>query len=728
MALRGCSGSELYASEDGVGDLTCPEATLPDLPHLLQDSVSLTDCNDMTCDPQEEQTEYHSVVCGGILESHSCGTKERVCPNLLVCDSLEHGEVKDILLIEGMLPPQITTSEEVSGKNDRHIPSVSVKRSNPLLPPRERAPAVATEVCECVGDSYFSGCEESTVSTGGASCTDFTAKGAEAQFPVSAILISKNPFFGLKVADKSLHGNTSCPNLELEHRETLKSVARVSTITQTVDVSSDFRTCFTTSRSTSTQVCLSSRAINTEITMMNKSRPAGWRCETCADVVCNADWLFGAGSVEEIWSQLPETLEKHLDGNTATADRSLQIQKQWKSRNELCSSDLKMGTDRPVHLNKQDVKNSASSCCQKILQRAIEAELQILNTHYHMCSQHCLKIYLLALEESTCSISYFHRCSGNTELGLSLKVVLEDLRKNYNSMRMKIKMGVPLNALPPLSVETKLFPMSSYVPCKDNLQTICLTEGGQPSDCISSETFEEQREDQGVECGCVKKEEGNDYWFDAKEDLTGADFSVISEETKKQEEKKDMVDLIEVKVMESGNECSFIRVGGLSSSVSEDDLRSHFQKYQIADILTYADSGNYRCTFLCVKDTNKAKAAVEEINQQKIKGKIVSVELVNNASEDKSLVSQILTSKLWHEVQPVNNNQRNDQDKTPASASNSVKAPDATSVSEKEHLLPVTSLEISCSTQVPLETKCPGLKSSAEDFSLQANQKVKNCH
>lgn len=40
----------------------------------------------------------------------------------------------------------------------------------------------------------------------------------------------------------------------------------------------------------------------------------------------------------------------------------------------------------------------------------------------------------------------------------------------------------------------------------------------------------------------MKTEERNEYWFDAKEELTVADFSVISEETKKQE-KQDTVDL-----------------------------------------------------------------------------------------------------------------------------------------------------------------------------------------
>ena len=65
------------------------------------------------------------------------------------------------------------------------------------------------------------------------------------------------------------------------------------------------------------------------------------------------------------------------------------------------------------------------------------------------------------------SCTYFNRCNGNTGLGSSLMLVLEELKKNYYHMRMKIKTGIPLNALPPLSVEIKLFPISSsYVPCK----------------------------------------------------------------------------------------------------------------------------------------------------------------------------------------------------------------------------------------------------------------------
>ncbi|KAM6307382.1 RNA-binding protein 44 [Aegotheles albertisi] len=597
-------------SEYGAGDQTCPEAAKPELPHLLQDTLSLPDCNGMPCDHQEEQTEYHSVVWGSIPESCSCGSKGRVCPDLLVCDSLGSREVKDVLLADGTPKPQTATGQEVPGNSDRHVCSISVKQENPLLSPAGSAPAVTVQFCDGAEDSDFYSYEGSGACAHGASCT---AKDAATQFPVSAVLTRENPFSEGEVADKPSHGNTSC--LNLEHHGSLRAITGGAAVNQAVDAGSDFRASFTTSRSTSAQVCLSSRAVNTEITMMDKSGAVGWCHETCAGVAGIPGGSCGAGVAEKMWSQLSDTPEKHSGGNSAAAKGRSQLLEQQESENELCSSDLETSTGRLLHPDKQAGKNSTSNYCQKTLQRAVEAELQILNTHYRMCYQHCLKICKLTLEENTS----FSRSNGNTELNFYLILVLEELNKKYNRMKEKLKMGVPLNSLPPLSVEMKLFQVSlSYVPSKDSPQAVCVTDGGQPSDSTSSRTFEEQHQDEDVECGCVENEEGDECWFDVGEELTVAAFPGISEETKKQQEKQDTADLRE---MESGNARSSICVDGLSSPVSQGDLRLHFQKYQVSDTITSVDSSNYRYTLLPFEDSNKAKLAVEEMNQKKIKGK-----------------------------------------------------------------------------------------------------------
>ncbi|XP_010221870.1 PREDICTED: RNA-binding protein 44 [Tinamus guttatus] len=504
--------------------------------------------------------------------------------------------------------------------------------------------------------------------------------------------------------DKS-GGNVRYLKPELERLASLDSVTSDSkvTVNQTVDASSDFRACFTTSRATNAQVCLVSRAVNTDITMMNKSRPVEWRREVCADVACNTDWSWVSDSTEETWPQFADILGKHLDGNTAAAETS-QIQDPWESRNEPCS------TARPLHLEKQSLKDSI--CCRKLLWRAVQAELQVLNMHYQMCCHHCYEINKLMSEEE----KGFYRCIKNgladTELNASLLSVLEELKKSYETMKKKIEMGVPLSALPSLSVETRLFTLfSSYVPGKDNPQTVHLTSGTQPRHSTTSKTFEDYHKDQDVEYECRKNEEMNEYWFDAKENLAATDFSATFDE--KQQEKQDTDSPREMKIMENAGEVFFILVGGLNSSVSEGDLRSYFQKYEVNNILICVDSSDYRYAFLCFKDANKAKLAVEEMNRKEIKGKTVSVELVKNASGNRASVFQNLLTKFWYEIQSINS-QNSVQDKTFTSASNSVKAPATTSASEKVLLLSTTSSKITHCSPASSKTKQLDAKSSTE--------------
>ncbi|XP_031460409.1 RNA-binding protein 44-like isoform X2 [Phasianus colchicus] len=676
------------AKEQNLADSTSERCTaVPELPQLLQDSQPVG--SGRACGGKEEQAASLSGLAGSMCESHAYGNRERSYPNLLVHD---HAEVEDASLRDGMQPKQ----------NNCNL----VEQGSPLLSARERALATATQFCKSAGDSDFYSCEEPFLCMCGASCAYCASKGDEKQRPVPAVLTSKDLCSG----EEACSANTTA-SLNLECCESLVNVVSNSKVNQAVDASSDFRVCFTTSRSTSARVPLLSRAINTEMTMMNKFRHVGWLGETCASVACSTDWLSGAGPTEEMGSQLADV---HQDGSAAAAnERSSQVKEQWESKTELCSDGLKIKADRPAHLNKETVKDSVS-VCQNLLQRAIEAELQVLNAHYQMCYQHCLKIYKLALEENACFSRYHGNTSPNTELGSSVTSVLEELKKNYSSMRAKIQMGTPLSALPPLSVEIKLLPIvSSYVPCKlfreelchgsvsgmrkagfeaptlqeirtpvnvGSAQTTSLTDGQQPSDSASSKMSQEQLKEQGVQH--------------------------------------------EAKITEGANECSFVCVGGLSSSVSEGDLRLHFQKYQISVLLLCADSDNHRCAVLGFRDTSAAKLAVEEMNRTKIKGKPISVGLVNNPSENRSSASRILGKKLWGEALSVASSASSDQNETLPSASGSVGAPGTSSASQKVPLMPRASSPTPCSTQVPSEAKCP--KSSAEDsvhFLFAVNQK-----
>ncbi|XP_074404125.1 RNA-binding protein 44 [Zonotrichia albicollis] len=467
----------------------------------------------------------------------------------------EFSEQEEVAEVKA-LPPQITAGEEDSGKSLRPSQSVAVE------PDREEA-----QPCKHGEPSYFSGCEKPAHGTSSA------AGDAETHLPAPEILPGKNP---VEAADKSSAGRP-------ERGESLRSVPSVA-----VAAASDPRAAFPASRGSSAQVCLCSRAVSTEVTVVSRAR-VGWQGQTSVDAASNTECCTGALS-----SHLQEEFKDHLG---------------WKT-----------GTNRPAHPNKQTGKNCGSSCCQNILQRAIEAELQLLAIHYEMCYQHCLKVYELALEENTCLGS----CEKKAELYSSLLLALDELDKNYSTMRKEINMGTPLNELPPLSVELKFPPLSSfYIASKffrkilyseqvhdrtrsatpssdshdlsgegkadfeepkqqekgisvnmDNSQT----DGDQPGDSASPERWEELIKDQALERGCVKNEEGSEYWFDAKEDLSVADISVMCKEMKKQQGKQDSIDSREVKIVVSGKEHSSVPVGDPKPSVPEDPGENSLQK------------------------------------------------------------------------------------------------------------------------------------------------------
>uniref|UniRef100_A0A8D0LA82 RRM domain-containing protein n=1 Tax=Sphenodon punctatus TaxID=8508 RepID=A0A8D0LA82_SPHPU len=95
-----------------------------------------------------------------------------------------------------------------------------------------------------------------------------------------------------------------------------------------------------------------------------------------------------------------------------------------------------------------------------------------------------------------------------------------------------------------------------------------------------------------------------------------------------------------------------VHVGDLSPSVSEVDLRSHFQKYQVFGISICEFSSNHRYASLSFKTANKANLAVEEMNGKEIKGKVVNVRLVkiveNSISTSQKLGNPYSENQITH--------------------------------------------------------------------------------
>ncbi|MXQ97318.1 hypothetical protein E5288_WYG003280 [Bos mutus] len=274
------------------------------------------------------------------------------------------------------------------------------------------------------------------------------------------------------------------------------------TVDQTVDVSTDFRACFTASRATSARSSVVSTSSNTEITMMNKKRPSEWQSEKQRSVACNTDWSYIQDTEDPQMAMTKGPTGKSLSVDNLKPNGNV-LNKDSLELKTFEFTDLKKHSERESQLPKEVEKNLPSKCCQQIMQRAIQAESHLLNVHYQLCHRHCSDIYRLVMED----------------------------REGLNS-------------------------------------------------------------------------------------FSGADSELDNQSTRD------------------------VGSSSLKKTLSQADLRSYFQKYEISDISIYDSSPNYRYASLAFKKNSDAKMAVKEMNGIEIKGKSVNVRLVKTPGEHTPLSSK----------------------------------------------------------------------------------------
>ncbi|XP_060040095.1 RNA-binding protein 44 [Erinaceus europaeus] len=81
-----------------------------------------------------------------------------------------------------------------------------------------------------------------------------------------------------------------------------------------------------------------------------------------------------------------------------------------------------------------------------------------------------------------------------------------------------------------------------------------------------------------------------------------------------------------------GHATHAIHVGGLGPTISEADLRAHFQKYQVCTV-SICDSPAYRFATLTLKRSGDARAAAREMNGASVGGRPVNVRLLKSPGE-----------------------------------------------------------------------------------------------
>ncbi|TFK13607.1 RNA-binding protein 44 [Platysternon megacephalum] len=698
-------GDGSFASDYGAVDEFYNKAAIPEFSKTSQDSISLMDYKGLKCENhEEEQTEdtYHSILGENSFESDTVVNRERAYQKSLSMSSSENQQkMEAVSFCDVAQSSQMAINKVFKMRHGHSTNSMLQKHGNTCVLPWERS-VTSTQISSKNADNSIScSCEESFLSVFNSDCHDCSQKTVERKpdfsFALPRIPMKDGHLSCVEVIDKYAGNSTrhqvDFPKSEIKCLSCLNNATSNNkvTVNQTVDASSDFRACFTTSRATSANASVVSKANNTKLTMMNKIKSEEWQSETCRSIACNTDLSCVGGNMEQIASWLAETWENCIYSEIPTTEWNSQIKDPLELKNKLSVRDLRENPDRMLHLSKEIAKNYSSNCCRMLLQRAIKAELQLLRTHYWMCHQHCWKIYRLVMEERECFNRHalilfllnktdmnFKSDIAKTELGSSLLSVFEELKASSAAEKSGLEMSK--------HQESEISSSLKRTPPLVTPQ-MCLTDNRQHKQYPSYKNFEIKYEAQDKERDCRKNQEINEDWFDAKENFTVTDFSVTLQGNEKEENLEKVISTTEIKMVKNTksepNKHYFIHVGGLSPSVSEVDLRSHFQKYQVLEVSICEFSSNYRYASLSFKKASKAKLAVDEMNGKEIKGKAVNVRLVKTAGENILPASQKVSRPLHYENQATDNLEENIQVRTTCSVPDSLKVPSTTSTSLK---------------------------------------------
>ncbi|XP_055472855.1 RNA-binding protein 44 [Psammomys obesus] len=412
---------------------------------------------------------------------------------------------------------------------------------------------------------------------------------------------------------------------------------------------------------------------STEVEMVKTAQPEEWQSEK-QSVACNTDWSYwSCGQARtDAWMAASRESERSLSVDCLKPNRNSLNESSLELRKTSGTTDRKKHPERAFQLCEEI--NSSSKCCEKTTERAMKAEMHLLDICYQMCHQHCCHIYKLVMENRTGTNRNSPGDSAKKELGSALLSVLKDLKVRYMNLKEKVHKGIPLEELPPLSMESKL--LSAFSDFASRL----MKEEGYSLSGANSELVNQSVPDVNISPSLQKtlpqmsyvsvnshlkqdkspmnavfkngdinidftqlKLDDKEYknvrevsedWFDATERLTGADFSGTQENITENDEwdPKSPLEMKNVELLRRGKGF-LIHVGGLCPSVSEADLRSHFQKYQVSEISIYDSPTNDRYASLAFAKNGNAKMAVKEMNGIEINGKSVNVRLVKIPGE-----------------------------------------------------------------------------------------------
>ncbi|XP_063284800.1 RNA-binding protein 44 [Pelobates fuscus] len=247
-------------------------------------------------------------------------------------------------------------------------------------------------------------------------------------------------------------------------------------------------------------------------------------------------------------------------------------------------------------------------------QRAMKAELQLLNTQLWLCQQMCWKNHQKTMEKQcVLGIPKVLEEQPETSPRFNLQSALAELEEKYKENKELILSGVPLDKIPPLSTQL------SKIDCLEEQFCGCPSNTSQPD------------RDNEVSTGYLGDQIHVNQ--EPKEDV--AVCSVLPAETKdKPKEEKEAQQSEPCKDEQTKH---YVFVGNIAQSINEEAIMSHFKIYQISSVFFQELSRNSSCAILTFNSLEHAMDAVREMNGKELCGRVMKVRFIKDSKQKASL-------------------------------------------------------------------------------------------
>ncbi|XP_073409348.1 RNA-binding protein 44 [Dendrobates tinctorius] len=249
---------------------------------------------------------------------------------------------------------------------------------------------------------------------------------------------------------------------------------------------------------------------------------------------------------------------------------------------------------------------SSSLSVEALLQRAVKAELRLVDVHRWLCWQMCWNTQQQTIEkQSFFNLSREPIEQSTSKMNFSLSSALAEVEEKYQEMRAKIQSGIPLDSLVPLIMQVTTFEMSpENLPKNTNVPVEDLKQ----QDKSVKNNFEESF------LSCMDKCEQQPNEIHPAEHLS---------------EKSSHY---------------HVHVGNIASCVKEIQLVEVFQKYHVLNV--FLEESSLTCSYavLTFSKSEEAEAVIKEMDGKMFFGKKLKVRVIKTPNYNLALAFQKIKS------------------------------------------------------------------------------------